>query len=129
MQLGIRGKLFAVSVVLVVLVVATSGIWLEAQLRGWLENRIEENLYQHARAAKALIETVPEIGDTEVVDALVDRFGGAIGARFTLIDASGSVLGDSELSLEQVRNIENHEDRPEYRQAVESGEGTARRHS
>ncbi|MBT0666203.1 HAMP domain-containing protein [Geobacter pelophilus] len=51
------------------------------------------------------------------------------GSRVTVIDANGSVLADSEVARSQLKNLENHSDRPEIREAFRTGRGTAIRHS
>lgn len=51
---------------------------------------------------------------------------GATDARLTYIAADGSVLGDTEV---ESAAMENHADRPEVAQALESGFGAARRQS
>lgn len=50
-------------------------------------------------------------------------------ARMTLVDATGKVIADSDLSLEEVRQIENHKDRPEIKQALRGLRGMSIRSS
>jgi two-component system, OmpR family, phosphate regulon sensor histidine kinase PhoR len=49
--------------------------------------------------------------------------------RITLIRSDGKVLADSERTSEQLAAMENHAGRPEVRSALETGEGSAIRHS
>ena len=49
--------------------------------------------------------------------------------RITLIRSDGKVLADSERTSEQLAAMENHAGRPEVRAALETGEGSAIRHS
>lgn len=60
------------------------------------------------------------------LDALTKRLGGQIDARVTIIDPGGNVLGDSQ---EDPSTMDNHSDRPEFRQAMESGTGSNIRRS
>jgi signal transduction histidine kinase len=62
-------------------------------------------------------------------DSLAHRTGMALGYRVTLIDSSGTVLGDSEFSADARRRLENHLDRPEVASARDAGSGSARRRS
>jgi two-component system, OmpR family, phosphate regulon sensor histidine kinase PhoR len=50
-------------------------------------------------------------------------------ARVTFISPSGEVLGDSDVKPGELRDLENHLDRPEVQQALKSGQGSAIRHS
>ena len=129
MRLGIRGKLFLVSVTLVIAVVATSGFYLEARLRAWIESLKESELHRHARTACELILSHPEARDIESIDPLADRLGDASSARVTVIARDGTVLGDSELTPAHIRRMENHGRRPEVIDAVAGGRGTSKRHS
>lgn len=61
-----------------------------------------------------------------VMEDLASRMGRELGKRITIIDASGVVLGDSE---ENANQMENHRNRPEVRQAIQEGLGSATRFS
>jgi two-component system phosphate regulon sensor histidine kinase PhoR len=135
-KMGVRAKLFLVSLVLMALVGLASAFYLENTLRGWLVARIENDLQHHALATKALLITAfddaPSTSRTvsvENVDPLADRMGEATASRVTIIGPDGGVLGDSELSPEQVREVESHADRPEVRQAQSRNVGVSRRYS
>jgi len=129
LRFGIRIKLFLVSVILVIAVVATSGFYLEVKLSAEIELVKETELYRHARTARELIQSHPEASTIEAVDALADRLGSATSARVTVIAQDGSVLGDSELSPTQIQKVENHGLRLEVLEALSSGRGSAKRHS
>ncbi len=129
MNIGLRGKLFAISFVLMAIVGTTSGLYLERQLRDWVVSRTEQAVLTHARSARTLLETAERAADIPEIDEIADRMGRATGARITVVGADGTVLGDSSLSLEGVRKVENHADRPEIRAAFEEGRGTSRRYS
>jgi two-component system phosphate regulon sensor histidine kinase PhoR len=129
LKLGIRGRLFLVSVAVVLAVIAASGLYLRPALRGQLEARIEAELTRHARSARELILAAPAATTLEVVDRMADRMGAATSARVTIINGDGIVLGDSDLSATQLRAVENHGGRPEVRRALREGKGITRRHS
>jgi two-component system phosphate regulon sensor histidine kinase PhoR len=126
---GVRLKLFAISLALVVGVGLVSGIYLESRLRGWLIDRIEFELLGQARLARDLLETAPSLGQVQVTDALADRMGQSTGVRITIVGSDGAVLGDSSLSLPEVVRVENHRERPEIRQALAAGQGASTRYS
>src|SRR5262249_21393772 len=104
---GVRLKLFAISLALVVGVGLVCGVYLEHRLRSWLIDRIELELLGQARLARDLIETAPTLNDARVADELADRMGHSTGLRITIVGSDGVVLGDSSLSLAEVAQVEN----------------------
>ncbi len=129
MRLGIRTRLFATSILLVSVVGLVSGVYLERVLRSWLEARIESNLFLLTKTSRQFVETAPGNDTLQQMDRFADRLGRSSGARVTIIASDGVVLGDSELNLQQVREVENHGGRPEIRAAARSGSGSSRRYS
>ena len=129
MTLGVRGKLFAVSLALVLAVGLSSAVWLEGELRTWLEQRIEAELLQDAHTARVAVQSAGGPGPRDA-DALAKRLGGATGTRITLIAQDGRVVGDSEVDSGAIAAMEDHGSRPEVVDARRSGHsGRARRHS
>jgi two-component system phosphate regulon sensor histidine kinase PhoR len=126
---GVRFKLFAISLALVVGVGLVSGVYMEQHLRAWLMGRIETELLGQARLGRDLVELLPGLAVDEVADPLADRLGLSTGSRVTIVRQDGSVLGDSGLSLAEVRHVENHGSRPEVEQALAEGHGAATRYS
>ncbi|MCA9549384.1 MAG: PAS domain-containing protein [Myxococcales bacterium] len=145
-RLGIRGRLFAASLALIILVGIPAGLFLEHQLRAWLEDRVTSELNHHARvAAEAVRARSWAPGPAEPsqpsppgarapladvpLDVLADRLGAASDCRITFIAADGRVLGDSEVPADDLAELERHDTRPEVQAALTKGEGTARRTS
>ena len=102
-----------------------------AAVIGVLDRRLyarvgEEQVAQLQREARLLAAqwTVPA-----AADAIADAAGLATGHRVTLIDTSGVVLGDSEFDSPRLQTLQNHLDRPEVRDAIARGTGSARRMS
>jgi two-component system phosphate regulon sensor histidine kinase PhoR len=126
---GVRLKLFAIALALVVGVGLVSGIYMEGKLRAWLMARIESELLGQARLARDLVELLPGVADDEVADRLADRLGASSAARVTVVGQDGAVVGDSGLSLAELRHVENHGHRPEVEQALAEGHGAATRYS
>lgn len=128
MKLGIRGQLFVFSLLLILIVGLSAGIFLEHQRRTAIESRIETELLRHARSARELMRVANAESITQA-DRLADRLGTATASRITVIARDGRVMGDSELTPEQVRAVENHGRRPEVLEALASGQGVYRRYS
>lgn len=63
------------------------------------------------------------------LDALADDLGRRAGARVTLIDAAGRVMGDSEVDGAELARLGPHGDRPEVRDALAFGTGASDRAS
>jgi len=128
-NIGLRGKLFAVLAALVLVVGTATGLWLQSSLRSWLEQRIETQLLEEARASRELLAVASVLESVETVDPLADRLGAALEARVTVIGPDGMLLGDSLLMPEGVRAADNHADRPEVIAARLHGHGSSRRYS
>ncbi len=62
-------------------------------------------------------------------DSLADAAGAALGRRVTLIDTTGTVVGDSEFDGQELHNLQNHSTRPEVMAAKATGVGTSTRAS
>lgn len=131
--MGVRGKLFLVSLGLMLLLGGAAGLYLEQGLRRWLEGQVEADLLRAARSTRETLALAAGAGDIDLVDRVADRLGGATGSRVTIIDGDGRVLGDSELSPAEVARVDNHAGRPEVTEALAAalpgGVGVARRHS
>ncbi|MCF6283116.1 MAG: ATP-binding protein [Candidatus Polarisedimenticolaceae bacterium] len=128
MKLGIRSQLSLFSLLLMLVVGSFAGLFLEHQRRNSIEQQIEQELSHYAAAARELVaeskaETVLQF------DSLADRLGQATTSRITIIALDGRVLGDSNLTLNEVAAVENHGQRPEVLEALLHGKGIYRRYS
>ena len=128
MKLGLRWKLFLYAIGVSLVVLIPGGIYLQRELRATLNQRIERELDTDLHAARILFESAGGRTPAEI-DPLADRLGATLGARVTVIALDGRLLGDSEVPLARLAQVENHADRPEVRAALERGSGTARRQS
>ena len=122
MKLGLRGRLFLVSVALIFAFGSTSAVYLEFELRRWLESRMETELFGQATAARVAVEVDAGARTLGDFDALAGRLGQATNARVTLIASDGRVLGDSAAGVEP-GGIGNHRQRPEVVAASAQGRG------
>jgi two-component system, OmpR family, phosphate regulon sensor histidine kinase PhoR len=126
MVFKLHSRLVFFNVVAIVLITLFMGYYLSSRLRSTFEYEIEDQLYSSAVLGKSYIRVSPLRGNSI---ELANDIGGALGVRVTLIDKTGKVLGDSELTPEDVAIVENHGDRPEVMAALESGRGVSVRQS
>ena len=103
--------------VLVLVAVAVSSARLDTQLR-------ELTAAQLTREARLIAQQWQPRADA---DAIADSAGIALAHRVTLVDANGTVLGDSEFSGAALRALTNHNDRPEIIAARRDGQGASQR--
>lgn len=100
------------------------GLWyVSGPLREDLDARARADLETEAGLVRAAV------GDRPFGDSLADSLGSAGHVRVTLIGRDGTVLGDSYIPADRLASVENHADRPEVRDALRAGVGTARRTS
>ncbi|MCH2173539.1 ATP-binding protein [Myxococcota bacterium] len=123
-------RIMAALGVLVVAVVGVTGGLAERGLREREMTRLEGVLDERARMVREVLGGV-SLRSTEIarLDALADRLGEVTGGRVTLIAPDGIVLGDSEVPVEGIGQLENHADRPEVVRALAGATGTVRRSS
>jgi len=126
MRLGVTGKLFAVSVVVIITVIAGAGYFLTETLRHNEMSGIEADLVRHCEVARDL---ATRLADRDQLRQEIERLGKISGLRTTLIDDQGRVIADSAVAVDQLAGLDNHGDRPEVAQALASGRGSAQRRS
>jgi two-component system phosphate regulon sensor histidine kinase PhoR len=128
-NLGIRSKLFAISVALILGVGLSSGLYLQHDLRQWLEQRIENELLRQARAAREAVAAGDREPSAATMDSMADGLAAAFESRVTVIAPDGRVLGDSDLGPAELLRVDNHGRRPEVLAALAHGHGQSRRYS
>ncbi len=128
MKLGIRERLALCSLLLMLVVGGIAGLFLEKERRSSIEQQIERELSHYAAAARERMAESQAEGLSQV-DLLADRLGAATAIRITIIALDGRVLGDSNLTLDELRRVENHGGRPEVQDALAQGKGIYRRYS
>ncbi len=121
MKLGIRAKLFTVSLALIVVSLAAGELYLRPAIEDDLLARIRADLSARLALVAEQARVLAATGDTTNAawDALADRLGPLAHARVTFIDGQGVVKGDSELSGEALDRVENHRSRPEIKAALQ----------
>jgi two-component system phosphate regulon sensor histidine kinase PhoR len=130
-RLGVRGKLFLVSVALIAAAMAMADVYLTPQVAAHTAQVIRADLLVRARlvAREAAASPAPLSADEPRWDALAHALGTSADARVTIVRRDGVVLGDSDVPAAELPRLENHLSRPEVQQALSSGEGTAERFS
>jgi diguanylate cyclase (GGDEF)-like protein len=94
-----------------------------------IRSHIVEDLTHAATTAASAVAAHGIKHDIDSIDKLADELGKSTNTRITIVMYDGEVLGDSERSMEQVRAMENHLDRPEVQLALSKGLGIAQRDS
>jgi two-component system phosphate regulon sensor histidine kinase PhoR len=84
---------------------------------------------RHARTARAAAQALGPAATTQSIDALADQLGASSSARITFIDETGTVIGDSALSLDGLKQEENHRQRPEVIAAMAGNDAVVPRFS
>jgi len=120
MRIGARGKLFFVTLALLVVSLAAAELYLLPSIERDLTGRIREDLSVrlHLVAERAATQARSPDGFSDW-DQLADRLGAIAQARVTFIQEDGRVVGDSDVPAHDLSTLENHRERPEVAAAVE----------
>jgi len=128
MKLTIRWKLLLSHLLVALLMGGVLYAYLSHTLGNYLVGEIRAGLLSEARLARLTI--AKEIGamrrDAPAVAAAVAR---ETRSRVTIIDLRGEVMGDSEVAPPELKELENHLQRPEVQDALHKGEGSSIRYS
>jgi two-component system phosphate regulon sensor histidine kinase PhoR len=123
-----RGKLFLTALAAAAMAVLVASMLVSWSVRRSLEHRIERELGLQARMAAEMLAHHSAVTDVEL-DGEADALRQILDTRVTFIAADGRVIGDSDLTPEQLLAAENHGNRPEIVAARQQGVGAAQRHS
>jgi signal transduction histidine kinase len=116
-------RLLAGLLVLVILLVAGVVAIAGSRLRDRLAQETRRELEREARlVASEWKSGLPP-------DSIANAAGAALTRRVTLIDSSGTVVGDSEFDGDDLKNLQNHATRPEVIEAKRTGMGWSMRPS
>ena len=124
MTLGVRGKLFGLSLLLIV--IAASGLFVEKEVRAVMEAPIASEL---SRFAKLSAEGLSSASENVSMQELVEQLALAGDMRLTIIDETGQILADSALDADQRARADDHRTRAEVQGAFTTGHASARRFS
>jgi two-component system phosphate regulon sensor histidine kinase PhoR len=123
-----RTRLFFSSLLASAVTLAVAAALVSWSVYRIVDARIERGLVDEARLAAETLSH-RQAGTSAELDAEADALGRLIAARVTFVGRDGTVVGDSELTAEELATLENHGTRPEVLQARREGIGIARRYS
>ena len=123
-----RTRLFVSSLAAATVALGVATALVSASVRRTLEERIERSLVNETRLAAETLSHRRAATPAEL-DAEADALGRLVSARVTFVAPDGAVVGDSQLTVDELRTLENHGSRPEIVQSRQTGVGVARRYS
>ncbi|HZV01399.1 MAG TPA: HAMP domain-containing protein [Planctomycetota bacterium] len=127
MRVPLYAKVMVSYLIVVGLVVVPTLIYLKIGLQNELRGVVRKDLEDQLAILCARLERMPPDKLGPEADAIVDR----LPQRVTVIDPEGNVLADSVLHEPDSRasRLENHSDRPEFKEALAKGAGSTTRTS
>ena len=123
-----RTRLFIASLLVSAATLVVATLLVSSTVRRIVDDRIERDLVNQARLAAETLSHRQAATAAEL-DAEADAIGRLVSARVTFVAPDGKVVGDSELTADDLITLENHATRPEILQARREGLGIARRYS
>jgi two-component system phosphate regulon sensor histidine kinase PhoR len=127
-RLGLAARLTILLGIVAGLGVLVMGVYVSRTLEAQSVARLETTLVTHAGLLQdAFAPLVDGPRGAPGLQARAQRYARVLGARVTVIAADGVVLAESD--RESPREIENHAERPEVRQALAGGVGSDVRRS
>jgi len=130
MKLGIRSKLFVLSLSLIALSLAISYGYLRRTLDANLTTRIEQELAQRLRLIGHAVEQAQLApSEPKTWQKAAKTLSRLCAARVTLLRTDGMPLADSEVEDDGLAGLANHLGRPEIEQAQQHGYGRSTRQS
>ncbi len=128
--MGFRLKLFLASVGLIVLATLGADLYLAQALAEDLGARVDEDALVRLRLLEGEVSSIGDpLEDLTAWDLVADDLGGRAAARVTIVRLDGTVIGDSEVSREELPRVQNHADRQEIAAALATGRGQSTRTS
>jgi two-component system phosphate regulon sensor histidine kinase PhoR len=119
MRIGARGKLFVVTLALLVVSLIAAEIYLLPAVERDLTESIRQDLYVRLHLVAERAAYAQQTDTALDWDILADRLGKIAQARVTFIQENGRVIGDSEVLAENLGTLENHRERPEVAAAFD----------
>jgi two-component system phosphate regulon sensor histidine kinase PhoR len=127
MRISFRYKLM-LSYLLILLVMGGSVyFYLNRTLENSVVATLSDNLLSQTRLASLMLSR--NSANQNDIQALAVKLGETVTARVTIISPDGTVVGDSEVKQSELKELENHLNRPEVQLALRNGTGTSVRYS
>ena len=123
-----RTRLFVASLLVSAATLVVATLLVSSTVKRIVDDRIERDLVNQARLAAETLSHRQAATAAEL-DAEADTIGRLVSARVTFVAPDGKVVGDSELTADDLVTLDNHGTRPEILQARREGLGIARRYS
>jgi two-component system, OmpR family, phosphate regulon sensor histidine kinase PhoR len=128
--MGFRTRLLLLTLSVVLLTLVSAYVYLAGQARDDATQRVREETEVRLLLVETRVSLLhASLDDLSQWDALADELGKASEARVTFIRRDGVVLGDSDVSLDRLPQVENHGKRPEVLQALAGQTGFSTRTS
>lgn len=122
----ISWKLFFTYISIIVICVIAIGLLSTIQLRNFYINHLASNLESNATLIKNFLYEDLSENNLSEIKSKTEALGKEINVRITIINAIGTVLGDSEKNPSL---MEDHADRPEIKEALQGETGKSIRYS
>jgi two-component system phosphate regulon sensor histidine kinase PhoR len=119
-------QLYPAYLLIIVIALFTITWYLSRLLPDFYHNQVADDLQARANLIKGQILQELEAGQFKQMDAMVKDLGSSSSTRITVILPNGKVVADSE---ENPADMENHGNRPEFKDAFEKGIGSSLRFS
>ena len=126
-MLILRTKIFLAYLILFAVVTSAATLFTTSTVRQDLIQRLETRIRNEMNLIGNVLSRQP--WSRESIDAVIERMGKDLNLRVTLIDDLGVVMADSEVPAEKIPQLDNHGNRVEVREAIQSGFGMSRRYS
>ncbi|MBN1997849.1 HAMP domain-containing protein [candidate division KSB1 bacterium] len=131
MKLSLRLKFAFFTIFILLLLTAAASLISTIELQKYYRQRITEQLESKLEEILYLLNYTSlgfdSNGNLDYVQLV--RYAEILGARLTLVDSAGTVIFDSKVKQDSLIYVENHLDRPEFRQAQQQGIGSHQRTS
>jgi two-component system phosphate regulon sensor histidine kinase PhoR len=127
--MGIRSRIFLIIFGLLTLSISITYIVAERDLVNTLKIQIVNELEKQANLMLTSVDNLNKFNSIKEADSAADELAIASNSRVTLIKNNGVVIGDSELSLDELSSIDNHGNREEVIEALQSKTGWSSRYS
>ncbi len=122
MSLGVRDKLFVLSLVLIALSVSAADAYVTPAVARHMTEAIARDRMARARlGARLATAFAAPLSDSAAWDSLADSLGADADAQVSLVATDGTVLGDSRVAAAEVGEIENQSADPDVRDALAGG--------
>lgn len=119
-------QLYPVYLLIIVIALFTITWYLSYLLTDFYHNQVAEDLLARANLIKEQFHEKLDVEDFEEMGALSKELGASSSTRITIILPNGKVVADSD---ENPADMENHSNRPEFKDAFEKGIGKSMRFS